>query len=593
MSETNYWTRLRHHRMSRRRLLRASAVAGVGAAGLALVGCGDDDDEEGAVAATTPAPAAEEEPAGEVMEEEAVAPAPFPGARLASQVQTGGAIRAYGNPAARLDPHFDSIPMHTWAHAGDPFLEEIDLEHTLRGYLIPTHEIVDDTTTVLNLRENVPFFDLPPANGRTMEARDVVYSFQGLAGQIFPDERHPRAGAFFRAETFTAVDPLTVRVSFSGPSSLFIQAALGDQRNVVIPEGIRDLFPEGGLHEARTERHVGTGPWIPVQYEPFSRFERNPNYWNGPYPYAEAYEDHAISDRATQLAGLLSGEFHIMTRVTQEEIDLLTGDQVTITKHPPESGFFHIGLNNRLPGLSDPRVRQALQIMIDNPGLSAAIVGNDEDWRIEGPLPWTYAEAIPQDELLSRRFFRTPTDADVAEAQRLMDGAGFGDGGLEVDMHTPDIRGIVGFPAVAEHLVAQVDKFLPGNNINILLGTYTDMLAATQAGDFGAYLGGWTHEADAVLMMMQTYQTDGPRATTGYSSARMDALIEDGLAEIRDPDRRASIVRDIQEVAIEDMPVLLDHHYIQVEAQSNLLQDYVFRSTIVNRAWYKYAWLSA
>ena len=31
-------------RMSRRGILRASARAGVGAAGLALVGCGDDDD---------------------------------------------------------------------------------------------------------------------------------------------------------------------------------------------------------------------------------------------------------------------------------------------------------------------------------------------------------------------------------------------------------------------------------------------------------------------------------------------------------------------------------------------------------------------
>ena len=45
MSERNYWTRMRRQRLSRRSLLRASARAGVGAAGLALVGCGDDDDD--------------------------------------------------------------------------------------------------------------------------------------------------------------------------------------------------------------------------------------------------------------------------------------------------------------------------------------------------------------------------------------------------------------------------------------------------------------------------------------------------------------------------------------------------------------------
>ncbi len=41
---STYWTRLRYRKISRRTMLGASAKAGVGAAGLALVGCGDDDD---------------------------------------------------------------------------------------------------------------------------------------------------------------------------------------------------------------------------------------------------------------------------------------------------------------------------------------------------------------------------------------------------------------------------------------------------------------------------------------------------------------------------------------------------------------------
>lgn len=44
----NYWARMRSRNLSRRALLRASARAGVGAAGLALVGCGDDDDDDDA-----------------------------------------------------------------------------------------------------------------------------------------------------------------------------------------------------------------------------------------------------------------------------------------------------------------------------------------------------------------------------------------------------------------------------------------------------------------------------------------------------------------------------------------------------------------
>ena len=53
MSKDRYGRRLlSQKRLTRRALLRASATAGVGAADLALVGCGDDDDEEGAAAVT-------------------------------------------------------------------------------------------------------------------------------------------------------------------------------------------------------------------------------------------------------------------------------------------------------------------------------------------------------------------------------------------------------------------------------------------------------------------------------------------------------------------------------------------------------------
>ena len=51
MTTRNYWQRMRRNKMSRRSLLRASARAGVGAAGLALVGCGGGDNDDGQEAA--------------------------------------------------------------------------------------------------------------------------------------------------------------------------------------------------------------------------------------------------------------------------------------------------------------------------------------------------------------------------------------------------------------------------------------------------------------------------------------------------------------------------------------------------------------
>ena len=71
------WQHIRRRRLSRRQLLNASARMGVGAAGLALVGCGDDDDDEEAVAAVEAAveQAVEEAEVAveQAVEEEAVA----------------------------------------------------------------------------------------------------------------------------------------------------------------------------------------------------------------------------------------------------------------------------------------------------------------------------------------------------------------------------------------------------------------------------------------------------------------------------------------------------------------------------------------
>ena len=52
---SNYWKTLRRRQISRRTMLGASAKAGVGAAGLALVGCGDDDDDAAPAAVDTSA----------------------------------------------------------------------------------------------------------------------------------------------------------------------------------------------------------------------------------------------------------------------------------------------------------------------------------------------------------------------------------------------------------------------------------------------------------------------------------------------------------------------------------------------------------
>ena len=104
---SNYWETLRQRKISRRTMLGASAKAGVGAAGLALVGCGDDDDDAGTAAAERAASAAEEAAAAAIAagearaaETEAAADAAAEAAAAASEASAAASQAADAADAA-------------------------------------------------------------------------------------------------------------------------------------------------------------------------------------------------------------------------------------------------------------------------------------------------------------------------------------------------------------------------------------------------------------------------------------------------------------------------------------------------------------
>lgn len=89
--ENKHWQHVTQRRISRRSMLNWSARTGVGAAGIALVGCGDDDDDDDEAVAATPAPAA---PAPDApADDSGLPPRPsrdFEGPLLGTDIQANG-----------------------------------------------------------------------------------------------------------------------------------------------------------------------------------------------------------------------------------------------------------------------------------------------------------------------------------------------------------------------------------------------------------------------------------------------------------------------------------------------------------------------
>lgn len=492
------------------------------------------------------------------------------GAASTESAQRGGTFRSTNtSPVGIQDPHFG--PANGWAtsYMGDPLIEIGNASRKLAPGVIEHWEQPDKDILVLRVRPGVKFFNMPPANGRDVEARDIVYMIKSMTGAQYPDAKipFPRRNLFDGLADVTAVDMRTVRLTFDRPRS-DILLSLAERRTAVVPEGLREYF--GGiesLYGLRAERMVGTGPFLPDRLDPEGemRWKRNPEYWHLPYPYVDFVQINVVNDPSAWATALISGQNHYMTSVQQQTIDLVKRGlpEVQVFRYAPGGYWYHLGLNNRLKPFNDPRVRRAIALLVDKPALSQTIFGHSTPplWRYPGTLPWTYPESLPQDDLAKQPGMRSPTPEDIAEAKRLAAAAGYKDGVSFTITAAVEQLGTHQYKLIAEHVKGQVEKHLPGSRVAIDASNYTAMLAkiGNPSSDFNVYTGGWAHELSPILMLAISYHSKGGRNFTGYSDPRMDSYIDAAYAEF-DEQKRTAILRDAQRLALEQWSHIPTHH---------------------------------
>ncbi len=335
MAERNYWKRMQRKRLSRRSLMSASARAGVGAAGIALVGCGDDDDDGQTAAQAQPQSQQQAQPAADqqaqqtaaqqadtqqdAMDEESVALLPgqltaeedamsltpeeewrlryhwsklqnLPG--QADGPKYGGTWTLAHLPAANWNvlgpnanlmaafaPMFYSqlvvFPMDDWANAH--YYEN-------EGDLAEGWEIPDETTLVFQLRDGIKWQDKAPLNGRDMTAEDVKIAYDALRDGSFLGHNAEEDPVPVQASSYTAVKDIahdnasnTVRFNLLEPAAYLLNNMMNPFHVVAAPEFITDDYTQ--LDDWRNT--VGTGPYVLDFVEQGAEWKasKNPNYF--------------------------------------------------------------------------------------------------------------------------------------------------------------------------------------------------------------------------------------------------------------------------------------------------------------------------
>jgi peptide/nickel transport system substrate-binding protein len=242
----------------------------------------------------------------------AVSPALLSSKAQAAAPKKGGRViigSAGGSTTDSMDPGTLS---HTMPQTISQCIRSQLVEINYKGEAVPElaeswEASTDASIWTFKLRKGVEFH-----NGKTMDADDVVYSFNEHRG---PDTKSAAKGI---------VTPVT-DIKADGKNTVVFTLQEGDADFPFIASDYHIPIIPKGTKGKEYEKGVGTGPFILQAWEPGVRFfgKRNPNYFREGRPYFDEVEVMHIADVNARTNALKTGQIHVMNRCEPKTLHLL------------------------------------------------------------------------------------------------------------------------------------------------------------------------------------------------------------------------------------------------------------------------------
>ena len=246
----------------------------------------------------------------------------------------------------------------------------------------------DLTWVTWKLKRGVTWHD-----GKPFTADDVVFNWEFVAD---PATSAVTSGSYREISKIETPDPYTVKLVFNKPQPFWADAFCGT-RGQIIPKHHFDAYRGAKSREAPANlKPVGTGAFRFVDFKPGDvvRAEINPGYHVPNRPFFDAVEMKGGGDAVSAARAVLqTGEYDYAWNMQVEDEILLRLEQGSKGRVNiwPTGNIEHIQLNNTDPWtevdgersslktthplLSDPAVRQALNLLVDRASVQEQIYG--------------------------------------------------------------------------------------------------------------------------------------------------------------------------------------------------------------------------
>ena len=572
----NYWLRrVNSSRLSRRRFVGGAASVGVGAAGFALVGCGDDDDDDD-TGGETPSGGASPTSGGG-------AASPTPGAASptadAGAGQQGGIYRAssanntydsFDADRSRFTPFaallgYTNLGIVEW----DSFAET-----RVTGALAESWETPDDTTIVFKLKPGMKWHNKPPVDGRDATVEDLKFFIErnknGVLTDGTEDPNFYRKTSYQKVASVEATDPTTLTVKFTEPDPFFITTLAGQYSKVQAPEAVEAFEKDYATFKA--EFIIGTGPYILTEFRPEGDWdiERNPD-WQG-VAYLDGIKTFPLfTDEAARQGAFEQKQIDSHTPNQKANLDdLLSRYEDQIFERAqfsanPMAGTYYGGegstwQDQRLIGAIFRTIdrRQLIQQMFQGRG---ALSGNVP--------PTQQGFAITEQELIELPGYLEDRAEDMAEAKAMWEAAG----GPALGTITVDIPDIWegAYSGVSQLITTQLSSNL-GNTFEAKIEPYSTISPKIVQQGYGGGNNktiwyGWIeaiNDPEPSLGLFVNYNSTSPNwAQFGVKIDEVDSLTAELVQEM-DVERRAELAKQIDKLLIENYGAGVPYNMVNI-----------------------------
>ena len=219
-------------------------------------------------------------------------------------------------------------------------------------------EAISPTVLELTIREGVQCH-----NGEPFTAEDVaiVFGSERLLDEDAPGHAVGKLQFFPHLSAVEAIDDTTVRMTTEIPDPLL---PLRLSTSVAaVPCG--DAYLAADNWEAWGASIIGTGPYMLESFRPgeINSFTAFDGYWGEKPPY-DSFTFRVVPEVGARVAGLIAGDFHIITEVTPDHFASIQGGGAAVAGGPINN-IRMIVYDQNHPALRDPRVRRAMSLAID------------------------------------------------------------------------------------------------------------------------------------------------------------------------------------------------------------------------------------